>query len=357
VSIPAPPERPLEDERPPLPHSPSEPAVIVEHVVRRFGPRLILQDVSFTVGSTMAFGIAGANGVGKTVLMRLLTSLDRPTAGRITIHGYDTVRRARAVRDRIGYVPEEPMLYDGLSAEQYLQFVGRARGLGRQVRQVAVDTLLQVVGLEERRWRDVSAFSPGERRRLALAGALVHEPDVLLLDDPLRGLDGFARLEQIEVLRELHRLGSTMVVAATRPEDLLETCDTMAILRDGTIVWSGDASAAANLAAPQYADAVRVRAELIEGVEAGVALLGQRRDLRELEIDEDGRNVWFLFSGDQEALANLLPQLIRAGCSVAHFGVERHSPAAALARLFHDDGLASLAGPGVGIRAAGAGQK
>src|SRR5205807_2391570 len=185
------------------------------------------------------------NGSGKSVLLRLIATLDRPTAGRVAIHGYDTIRRARAVRDRIGYVPEEPMLYDGLTAEQYLQFVGHARGLGKQVRQVAVDTLLQVVGLEERRWREVSAFSPGERRRLALASALVHEPDVLLLDDPLRGLDGFARLEQIEVLRELHRLGSTMVVAATRPEDLLEVCDSFSVFRDGTLVWSGDATAAA----------------------------------------------------------------------------------------------------------------
>src|SRR3984893_18327395 len=166
--------------------SASEPAILVDHLVRRFGGRVILQDVSFTVAPGMAFGIAAANGAGKTVLLRLIASLDRPTAGRISIHGYDTLRRARAVRDRIGYLPEEPMLYDGLTAEQYLQFVGHARGLGKQVRQVAVDTLLQVVGLEERRWREVSAFSPGERRRLALASALVHEPDVLLLDDPLR---------------------------------------------------------------------------------------------------------------------------------------------------------------------------
>jgi ABC-2 type transport system ATP-binding protein len=324
------------DELPPIPRPPGEPAVIVEHVVRRFGGRVVLQDVSFSVDPSMAFGIAGANGAGKTVLVRLIASLDRPTSGRIAIHGYDTLRRARAVRDRIGYVPEEPMLYDGLSAEQYLQFVGRARGLGNQVRQVAVDTLLQVVGLEERRWRDVSAFSPGERRRLALASALVHEPDVLLLDDPLRGLDGFARLEQIEVLRELHRLGSTMILAATRPEDLLEVCDSISVLRDGKLVWSGDSAAATALAAPQFANTVRVRAELIDGLEAGVALLGQRRDLRELEVDEDGRNVWFLFTGDQETLANLLPQLIRAGCSVAHFGIERHSPATALARLFHE---------------------
>ena len=336
MSTDAPAERALEDDRPLVPHSPAEQAVVVDHVARRFGARVVLRDVSFTVAPGRAFGVAGANGSGKTVLLRLVASLDRPTAGRVSIHGYDSVRRARAVRDRIGYVAEEPMLYDGISAEQYLQFVGRARGLGKQVRQVAVDTLLQVVGLEERRWRDISSFSPGERRRLAMASALVHEPDVLLLDDPLRGLDGFARLEQIEVLRELHRLGSTMLLAATRPEDLLEVCDSFAILRDGALVWIGDGTAASALAAPQTADAVRVRADIREGLEAGLALLGQRRDLRELEVDEDGRTVWFLFTGDEEALANLLPQLIRAGCSVAHFGVERRSPAAALARLFHE---------------------
>jgi ABC-2 type transport system ATP-binding protein len=330
-------ERTLEAERPLVPHSPSEPAIVVDHVVRRFAARTVLQNVSFSVEANQAFGLIGANGSGKTVLLRLIASLDRPTTGRIAVHGYDTLRRPRAVRDRVGYVPEEPMLYDGLTAEQYLQFVGRARGLGKQVRQVAVDTLLQVVGLDERRWRDVSSFSPGERRRLALAAALVHEPDVLLLDDPLRGLDGFARLEQIEVLRELHRLGSTMMLAATRPEDALEVCDIVAVLRDGTIVWSGDAEAANALASPQQASLVRVRVEILDGLEAATELLGQRRDLQELEVDEDQRTVWFLFSGDEEALAGLLPQLIRAGSSVAHFGIERRSPAAALARLFHEE--------------------
>src|SRR6266571_3135646 len=280
------------DDRPPIPRPPAEPAVVVEHIVRRFGGRVVLHDVSFTVSPGVAFGIAGANGGGKTVLLRLIASLDRPTAGHISIHGFDTIRRARAVRDRIGYVPEEPMLYDGLSAEQYLQFVGRARGLGKQVRQVAVDTLLQVVGLEERRWRDVSAFSPGERRRLALASALVHEPDVLLLDDPLRGLDGYARLEQLEVLRELRRLGSTIVLAGTRPEDLLEVCDAVAVLRGGQLVWSGTSDQALQLAAPADADSVRVRVEILDGLEPALALLGQRRDLRDLEVDDDGQTVW-----------------------------------------------------------------
>jgi ABC-2 type transport system ATP-binding protein len=338
VSVETPVERALDPERPLISHSPGEPpAIVVDHLSRRFGTRTVLHNLSMTVAANQAFGLTGANGSGKTVLLRLIASLDRPTSGHITVHGYDTLRRARAVRDRVGYVPEEPMLYDGLTAEQYLQFVGRARGLGKQVRQVAVDTLLQVVGLDERRWRDVGSYSPGERRRLALASALVHEPDVLLLDDPLRGLDGFARLEQIEVLRELHRLGSTMVLAATRPEDALEVCETLAVLRDGSLVWSGDSQAAAALATPQYANAVRVRIEVVEELDAAVTLLGQRRDIQELEVDEDQRTVWFLFSSDEESLAALLPQLIRAGCSIAHFGIEHRSPAAALARLFHEE--------------------
>src|SRR5439155_9545287 len=91
------------DERPPIPRPPGEPAVVVEHVVRRFGGRVVLQEVSFSVAPSTAFGIAAANGAGKTVLLRLVASLDRPTSGHISIHGYDTIRRARAVRDRIGY--------------------------------------------------------------------------------------------------------------------------------------------------------------------------------------------------------------------------------------------------------------
>lgn len=311
--------------------------IVADQLSRRFGPRLVLESVTFTVPAGAAFGIAAANGAGKTVLLRLLASLDRPTSGRIAIHGLDTVRSARAVRDRIGYVPEEPMLYDGLSAEQYLHFVGRARGLGKQVRQVAVDTLLQVVGLDTRRLRGVADLSPGERRRLALASALVHEPDVLLLDDPLRGLDGFARIEQIEVLRELHRLGSTLLVAATRPEDALELCDSLAVLRDGKLAWNGDLDAAAKLAAPEFANAVRVRAQILDGRDSALSLLGSSRDVRELEVDDDGRTVWFLYAGGEDALAGLLPQLLRAGCTLSHFGVERRSPAAAIARLFHDE--------------------
>lgn len=308
-------------------------AVVVEHLARRFGARPILVDVSFRVPAGTALGIAGANGSGKTVLLRLLASLDRPSGGRASIHGFDTVQRALAVRSRVGYVSEEPMLYDGLSADQYLQFVGRARGLGKQVRSVSVDTLLQVVGLDDRRSRDIRLLSPGERRRLALAGALVHEPDVLLLDDPLRGLDGYARLEQLEVLRELRRLGTTAVVAATRPEDLLDFSDQLTVLRAGELVWTGTAADAAALAEPEHADAVRARVEILDNLDAALVLLDQCRDVAELDVDDDRRTVWFLYRGDRDAFAALLPQLVRAGCVVAHFGVEQRSPATAVANL------------------------
>ncbi len=318
-----------------------QPVVTVQHLARRFGRRTVLTDVTFSVLPARAFGIAGANGSGKTVLLRLLASLDRPSGGNAAILGFDTVGEAQALRRSIGYVPEEPMLYDALTAEQFLQFVGRSRGLGPQVRAVTVETLLQVVGLEARpRHREIGAFSPGERRRLALAAALVHEPPVLLLDDPLRGLDGYARLEQIEVLRELRRMGNTLVATGTRPEDLLEICDEIGVLRGGAIVWTGDESAALQLAAPGRAERLRVRVELLEGQEAAVTLLGQRRDVQELEVEEGeaGQSLWFLFEGDHAALAALVPQLVRAGCVISHFGVERRSAANAIATLFGSPG-------------------
>src|SRR5262249_35469011 len=161
-----------------------------------------------------------------------------------------------------------------------------------------------------------------------------HEPDVLLLDDPLRGLDGYARLEQLEVLRELRRLGTSMVVSATRPEDVLDYCDHVAVLRDGSIAWTGSVDDATALAQPGEADSLRVRTEILDGLEAALALLDQHRDVSELEVEDDGRTVWFLFRGNQEQLASMLPQLVRAGCTLAHFGAERRSPAGAVAALF-----------------------
>jgi ABC-2 type transport system ATP-binding protein len=308
--------------------------VLVEHLARSFETRAVLRDVSFAVYPGEALGITGANGSGKTALLRLMASLDRPTSGRVLVHHLDTVTEAGAVRRRIGYVPEGTQLYDGITAQQFLDFIGRSRGLRSQVRAATVSTLLQVVGLEDYRDRDLGAFSPGERRRLLLAAALLHEPDVLLLDDPLRSLDGQVRLEQIEVLRELRRVGTTMVITATRPDDVLDVCSAIAVLRDGVIAWIGPAEATTQLAEPNAMGAVRVRVVVLSGVDAALTLLSQRRDVRELELDEDGQTLWFLLAGDQETLASLLPQLVRAGCTVAHFGLERRSAAAAVANLF-----------------------
>lgn len=321
--------------------APVAPAVVAEHLARSFGSRHVLRDVTLTVPPGKALGIVGANGSGKTVLLRLLASVDRPTAGRASIHGDDTVRNAGRVRQRVGYVPEEPRLYEGITAQQYLEFVAKARGLGRQVRTASISTLLQVVSLEHLRHREVSAYSPGERRRLMVAAALLHEPDVLLLDDPLRGLDGQSRLEQIEVLRELRQIGTTLLMAVTRPEDVLGLCDEIAVLREGTLAWIGDQDAVERLSAPhgEASDAVRVRIDVLAGLPAAVTLLSQHRDVRDLEIEEgDGlTQLWFLYASEQApgaaGLAGLLPQIVRAGTTVSHFGVEHRSPGNALAAL------------------------
>lgn len=308
---------------------PVVPALVVEHLGRTFGRKSVLRDVSLRVETGQTLGLFGANGSGKTVLLRLLAALDRPTRGRAWILGYDTTRQARDVRRRIGYVPEKTLLYDGLSVEEYLDFIARARGMGTHVRRVSVTTLLQVVGLDNRPRALVGSLSPGERRRVALAGALVHEPQALLLDDPLRELDGRGRLEMLEVLRELKRLGTTTILAATRAEDVVELCDRVAVLRAGGIVWEGDLASIGTGAETVQRPGLRVRMQVMAGMEAAVELLRGRENVRELDL-EDAPTVWLVFEDDREALPGLLSDLVQAGSSLASFGVEERSPAGAL---------------------------
>ena len=230
------------------------------------------------------------------------------------------------------------MLYDGLTAEQYLQFVGRARGLGKQVRQVAVDTLLQVVGLDERRWRDVSAFSPasGVGWRWPVRWCTSRTCCCSTIRCAAwTASRAWSRSKCCASCTDSARRWSWP------PRDLRMCwrCATaLAVLRDGTLVWSGDASAARwPWLRRSIADARPRTRRAARRARGGADAARPAARPARARSRRGWRNVWFLFTGDQEALANLLPQLIRAGCSVAHFGIERRSPAAALARMFHEE--------------------
>jgi ABC-type multidrug transport system ATPase subunit len=201
-----------------------------------------LIDVGLSVPAGGACVLIGPNGAGKSLLLAVLAGLARPHAGRVRVAGFDLATRTAALRRAVGYTPQIPAAFAGLTVHEQLDFLARCRGLRGKERQESVATLLEVVGLAELSRVEATLLTPGQQRRLALAGALVHNPPVLLLDTALSGLDPAGRDELLEVLREVHALGATMLLASDRPAEALGLCTQALVLEGGRVAWQGSAT-------------------------------------------------------------------------------------------------------------------
>lgn len=184
----------------------------VRGLVKRFGLKTVLRGLDFTVASGEFVALLGPNGAGKTTFLRILASLSRPTAGVVQVGGYRLPEQAAAVRRRLGVVSHQPLLYGDLSAEENLRFYGRLYGL-RDL-EARVDEVLELVGLANRRRDLVRTYSRGMQQRLAIARALLHRPEVLLLDEPYTGLDQDACAMLDAVLRQVAEAGHTVVMTS-----------------------------------------------------------------------------------------------------------------------------------------------
>ncbi len=289
--------------------------VQLEHVVVARGQRRALDDLTLTLGEGASLGLVGPNGAGKSTLLRALACLVRPTAGRALVCGFDTREDSTAVRRRVGYVPEQFGVYPRLSITQYLDFFAKAGGVSQWERRNTVETMLRVVDLYDRRRDEAAALSRGARRRLALARALLHNPPVLLLDDPLGGLDGRGRLELVEVLKEVRGMGITMLVATHLLADLAQVCDSVAILREGRLVSVTPIEVALGREGRRRQ---RVRLEVLGEAEAVVGALRAQPGV--LDVAEAEGGLSFLYEGDPDGLAGVLDRLVGAGARVTQFG-------------------------------------
>lgn len=287
----------------------------VERVSLNWGRRRILNEIDFSAEAGASMALLGPNGSGKTALLRVLATAIRPSSGRIRIDGLDTTREVQAVRRRIGYVPDQFGIYRSLSVLQYLDFFARAAGVAAWERRSAVESMLRVVDLYDLRHSPASELSRGLTRRLALARALIHNPTVLMLDDPLSGLDGRGRLELREVLRELHEMGVTLIVASHLLSDLVELCSEVLVLNEGRLVHHGPLAGVLDTASrPER----RVRLEVLEGHEIAATLLDELPHVRQVLSTE--RTLTFSLFGDDVMLAEVLAQLMAAGVRVARYG-------------------------------------
>ena len=207
----------------------------VRNLAKSFGPRAVLAGVDLSVEAGELVTLVGPNGAGKTTLLRILATLARPTSGTLRIAGQDPVRAGGKVRHTIGFLSHRTLLYDDLTAEQNLQFYARMYDLGDGL--ARVDDLLERAGLAARRHDLVRTFSRGMQQRLAVARAVLHRPQILLLDEPYTGLDPYATQVLTHLLGELTGGGCTILLTTHNLERGLTRCDRVVVLAQGRLVY------------------------------------------------------------------------------------------------------------------------
>lgn len=229
-------EAPSSDGPPPVRITSSGTGIVASGVRRTFGPVEAVRGIDLTAAPGEVTALVGPNGAGKTTLLLVLATLLVPDAGEVRVAGFDPVREPDAVRARMGWSPDVFGLYDNLTGREYLQFVGEAYRLGRARARTRAVELLELARLPEFADRPVHTMSRGQKQRLGLARALVHDPEVLLLDEPASGLDPRSRVELRELLRRLARAGTAVVVSSHLLGDLEELADRVVFVDRGATV-------------------------------------------------------------------------------------------------------------------------
>ena len=298
------------------------PVVETRGLVKRYGDQLAVAGVDLVVGPGEIYGLVGPNGAGKTTMMKILATLLAQTAGEAYVTGIPVDADPLEVRRRIGYMPDFYGVYDDLRVWEYLDFFARCYGVPANRRMTMIGELLEIVGLTDKRTSYVEALSRGMRQRLCLAHTLVHDPALLILDEPASGLDPRARVEMREILRELRAMGKTVLVSSHILPELGEMCTGVAIIDHGRVLRSGSID--------EIERSLRASALLridILGDEAAIAAarewLGTDQriaDVLEGTTNGDGAiRIEASFDGPPQAQADLLRAMVEAGHRVVGF--------------------------------------
>jgi ABC-2 type transport system ATP-binding protein len=214
----------------------------VEGLVKRYGELVAVDGVAFTARAGEIYGLLGPNGAGKSTTLGCISGLLRPSAGRVRVLEHDVLHDGRLAKERLGVVPQELALYEDLSARANLSYWGAAWGLGGAELRRRVDEVLEVVGLADRARESVERFSGGMKRRLNFACGIVHQPRVLLLDEPTVGVDPQSRVRLLELVRTQARAGVCVLYTTHYMEEAEALCDRLAILDHGKLLCEGTLS-------------------------------------------------------------------------------------------------------------------
>jgi ABC-2 type transport system ATP-binding protein len=214
-------------------------AISTTRLTCRYGAAVAVREADLRVPAGSLFGLLGPNGAGKTTCLNVITTILPPSSGQVEVCGHDAVRSADAVRRCIGYAPEEPVVYSGLTAREFLELSAILHGLGRAEGVEAARSWLEQFGLADRSGDQIGSFSKGMRRKVLIAAALVHDPEVLVLDEPLEGLDVLAQDRLKDLLRQRTAAGKTVIYSTHTIEVVDGLCSHVALLAKGQVRAQG----------------------------------------------------------------------------------------------------------------------
>lgn len=295
------------------------PIVELRNLVRTFGATRAVDRVSFAIGPGQVFGYIGPNGAGKTTSMRILATLDLPTSGDAWVDGFSVVDDPDCVRRRLGFMPDYFGTYPNMNVLDYLDFFARSYGLRGPTRRSALERVLRFTQLDGLATKPITGLSKGMKQRLCLGRTLIHDPAVLILDEPAAGLDPRARIELREMIRQLAEHGKTILISSHILSELAEMCDMIGIIERGQMLAVGSVAEIHTLHRVQR----EVRVRVLDQSEHLFAWLQMRAGI--VDLKANGDELIFAHGGEADFEADVLRDIIAAGFRVAAFGGGRKS--------------------------------
>lgn len=285
----------------------------IENLTKQYGKLTAVNELNLELKAGDIMGFIGPNGAGKTTTIKMVSTLLKPTSGTVYVDGIDVSADPELVRPLLGYMPDSFGLYEDVKVWEYLDFFAAAYRVPRPKRMGTIDDILELTDLTVKKDSFVSDLSRGMQQRLLLAKTLIHDPKLLLLDEPASGLDPRARIEIKELLKELRKMGKTILISSHILPELADFCNKIAVIEQGKLVVSGDVESIMN----QCRGGAVLQIKLLERSEEAVDMLNALHAVRGAKIDDGYIFATYIGNPGEEYL--ILEALVRNGHKVQSF--------------------------------------
>ncbi|WP_313891452.1 ABC transporter ATP-binding protein [Psychrobacillus sp.] len=287
----------------------------IKGLTKKYGSFYALNDLNLTLQEGTVFGFVGANGAGKSTTFSILATLLQPTAGDAFINGKSVKKDAHEVRKLIGYMPDFFGVYDQLKANEYLDFYGASYGISEAEREILIPQLLDLVNLTHKRYEYVDLLSRGMKQRLCLARSLIHDPKVLILDEPASGLDPRARVEMRDILKQLKGMGKTILISSHILPELAEMCDEIGVIDGGKLIAHGSVAEIQSQLAGERIITVKIKGLL----ENASTFFEEDPFVSKVEMNDEKNSITFKYRGSEEDQIELLKKALDHSLRIISF--------------------------------------